>query len=138
MGSGRCQPVHSETSGEINGPPIVAIVGGSPVTGNALASLLRSADYGAQFISENLRGLAELPGRVGVALVMPSSSARRSEDLINRLGSVTGANLPIIELVTTPNGQPNNHRIHVSWPCSVEELRLNIKTVLTSRSQTDA
>ncbi len=108
----------------MHGPPTVAVIGGNPVVGKALESLLESTDYGVRFLPENLAESAELPGGVKVALVMPALSNQRSDALITRLMSASGTDcLPIIELITSPNGHRNGHRIYVSWPCSVEELK---------------
>ncbi len=43
---------------------------------------------------------------------------------------------PIIELITTPNGHHTGHRIYVSWPCSVEELKQTIEAALANESKT--
>jgi hypothetical protein len=119
----------------MRGPPTVAILGGNPVVGKALESLLESTDYGVRFISEHLHESAELPREVRVALVMPALRPDRSDALITRLRSASGARVvPIIELITTPNGHHNGHRIHVSWPCSVEELKRNIEATLVKGS----
>lgn len=118
-------------------PPTVAIIGGSPVVGKALESLLESTDYGVRFFPENLAGSAELPAGVRVVLVMPALSNQRSDALITRLMSASGtACPPIIELITTPNGHHNGHRIYVSWPCSVEELKQSIEAALANGSKT--
>jgi hypothetical protein len=121
----------------VHGRPTVAILGGDPVVGKALKSLLESSDHGVRFFSEHLDESAELPGEVRVALVMPALSSERSDALITRVKSASRtASLPIIELITTPNGHPNGQRIHVAWPCSVEELKGSIEAALVKSSQT--
>lgn len=118
-------------------PPTVAILGGDPVVGKALESLLESTDYGVRFLSEHLDESTELPGGVRVALVMPALSPDRSDALVTRLRSSSETTvLPIIELITTRNGHHNGHRIQVSWPCRVEELKRNIDAALVNGSQT--
>ena len=120
-----------------DGQTTVAILGGNPVVGKALESLLRSADYGVQFFSEHLAESTELPGDVRVALVMPALNTERSEVLITRVRCTSStADLPIIELITSPNGQQNGQRIHVPWPCSVEELKQSIEAALSNGSKT--
>ena len=116
--------------------PTVAILGGDPVVGKALKSLLESTDQGVRFFSDHLDEFTELPGEVEVALVMPALSTERRDALITRLKSASGkASLPIIELITTPNGHPNGHRIYVALPCSVEELKGSIEVALVRGSQ---
>lgn len=119
----------------MHGPPTVAILGGNPVVGRALEFLLESTDYGVRFFSEQLGESAELPGEVRVAIVMPALRPDRSDALITRLRSASGARVvPIIELITPPNRRHNGHRIPVSWPCSVEELKRNIEAALVEGS----
>jgi hypothetical protein len=120
----------------MHGRPTVAILGGDPVVGKALKSLLESTDQGVRFFSEYLDEFAELPGEVKVALVMPALSTERSDALITRLKSASRtASLPIIELITTPNGHHNGQHIYVAWPCSVEELKGSIEVALVKGSQ---
>jgi hypothetical protein len=115
----------------MHGAPTVAILGGNPVVGKALESLLESTDYAVRFFPENLAESAELPVGVRIALVMPALSNQRSDALITRLMSASGPVCPsIIELITTPTGDQNGHRIYVSWPCSVEVLKQNIGAAL--------
>ncbi len=119
----------------------MAVLGGNPVVGRALESLLESTDYGVRFFPEHFAESVDLPEEVGVALIMPALSADRSDALISRLKNASGTTiLPVIELKTTRNGHHsangNGHRIHVPWPCSVEELKRNIELVLFKGFQT--
>ena len=67
---------------------------------------------------------------------MPALSNQRSDALITRLMSASGTDcLPIIELITSPNGHRNGHRTYVSWPCSVEELKRSIEGALANGSK---
>jgi hypothetical protein len=50
------------------GPATIAILGGSPLIGRALESLLAPADYVARFFLEYPQGAAEPLGRAQVAL----------------------------------------------------------------------
>jgi hypothetical protein len=61
----------------------IAILGGDPVIGRALESLLASADYVAHFFSEYPVGDAEPLGGARIALVLPASSSKRQEALMH-------------------------------------------------------
>jgi hypothetical protein len=107
----------------------IAILGGDPVIGRALESLLVSADYVARFFSEYPEGDAEPLGEAHVALVLPASSSKRQEALMALIKTTPStANLPVIELTTTPN--ENGQSITVPWPCSIEDLRRSIDETL--------
>ena len=111
------------------GPATIAILGDDPVIGRALESLLASADYVARFFSEYPEGVAEPLGGARVALVLPASSSKRQEALMHLIKTTPAtANLPVIELTTTPN--ENGQSIAVPWPCSIEELRRSIDETL--------
>ena len=110
------------TPGE--GPATVAILGGNPVIGKALESLLRSADYVAQFFSEYPEDDAEPLGDASVALVLPAVSSRHQESLIALIRNTPSTtNLPVIELITTPNENGDGQVTRVPWPCGIEDLR---------------
>jgi N-acetyl-gamma-glutamylphosphate reductase len=95
------------------GPATIAILGGDPVTGKALESLLASAEHAARYF-------------------LPASSGRRQKALKAQIKNTPSTmNLPVIELTTTPidDGQS----ILVPWPCSIEDLRRSIdRTLLDS------
>jgi len=113
------------------GPTIVAILGENPVVGNALESLLRSADYAARFFPEYLPDSTEPFEGAGVALILPGSSAKRNEALIAGIRSHPATvDLQVIELITTPNGEPNGHT-RLPWPCGLEQLKRSIRAALT-------
>jgi hypothetical protein len=112
------------------GPTIVAILGENPVVGNALESLLRSADYAARFFPEYLPDSTEPFEGAGVALILPGSSAKRNEALIAGIRSHPATvDLQVIELITTPNGEPYGHT-RLPWPCGLEELKRSIEAAL--------
>lgn len=106
------------------GPATVAILGGNAVIGKALESLLRSADYVARFFSEYPEKEVDPLGGAKVALILPSLSSRHQESLITLIRDTT--NLPVIELITTPNENGNDQITRVPWPCSIEDLRRSI------------
>ncbi len=106
------------------GPATVAILGGNPVIGKALESLLRSVDYLARFFSEYPEEEADPLGGARVAIILPALSRSHQEALITRIRDTpTTMNLPVIELVTTPNENGNGHVTRVPWPCGIEDLR---------------
>ena len=111
------------------GPATIAILGGDPVIGKALESLLASADYVARFFSEYPEGDAEPLGGARVALILPAPSSRRQEALIAQIKNTPSTmNLPVIELTTTPID--DSQSILVPWPCSLEDLRRIIEETL--------
>jgi hypothetical protein len=108
----------------VEGPATVAILGGNPVIGKALESLLRSANYVAQFFSEYPEEDAEPLGGAKVALILPSLSSTHQEALITLIRDTPSTtNLPVIELITTPNENGNGQVTRVLWPCGIEDLR---------------
>ena len=109
------------------GPATVAILGGNPVIGKALESLLRSADYVARFFSEYPEDDEEPLEGVSVALVLPALSSSHQEALITLIRNTPSTtNLPVIELITSPNENGNGHVTRVLWPCGIEDLRRSI------------
>ena len=55
-----------------DGPTTVAILGGNPVVGKAVESLLRASDYAARFFSKPLIESDEPLGGARVALILPA------------------------------------------------------------------
>src|SRR5919202_4295239 len=106
------------------GPATVAILGGNPVIGKALESLLRSADYVARFFSEYPEDDAEPLGDARVALILPALSSAHQEALIELIRTTPSTmNLPLIELITSPTENGNGQVTRVPWPCGIEDLR---------------
>jgi hypothetical protein len=115
------------------GPATIAILGGNPVIGKALEALFASTDYVARFFSEYPEGDAESLGGAQVALVLPAPSRKRQEALIAQIRNTPSTtNLPVIELITTPN--ENGQGILAPWPCSIEDLRRFIDETLQDGS----
>ena len=113
-----------------DGPAIVAILGENPIVGNALESLLRSADYAARFFPEYLRDSAEPFEGAKTVLILPGSSSRRIEALIEEIRNHPATvDLPVIELITAPNGKQHGHT-RLAWPCSLEQLKQSITAAL--------
>src|SRR5215213_7283606 len=112
------------------GPTIVAILGENPVVGNALESLLRSTDFAARFFPEYLPNSAEPFEGARVALILPALSTKRNEALIAGIRSHPATmDLPVIELISTPNGEPYGHT-RLPWPCALEQLKRSIRAAL--------
>jgi hypothetical protein len=108
----------------------VAIIGENPVVGKALESLLLSSNLGARYFFDYPTGPAECLGGAKVAIVLPASSTERCEALIASIRSHPATvDLPIIELITTPNGEPYGHT-RLPWPCGLEELKRSIEAAL--------
>jgi hypothetical protein len=113
-----------------HGPTTVAILGENPVVGNALESLLRSADYAARFFPEYLPDSTEPFEGAKTVLLLPASSPKRNKTMIEGIRtSPATAGLRIIELITTPNEERNGH-IRLPWPCSLQELKESIEAAL--------
>ena len=106
------------------GPATVAILGGNPVIGKALESLLRSADYVARFFSEYPEEDIEPLRGASVVLILPARSSRHQESLITLIRDTPSTtNMPVIELITTPHENGNGQVTRVPWPCSIQDLR---------------
>jgi hypothetical protein len=111
------------------GPATIAILGGEPVIGKALESLLASAEHAARYFSEYPEGDAEPLEGARVALILPASSSRHQEALKAEIKNTPSTmNLPVIELTTTPIH--DSQSILVLWPCSIEDLRHTIDETL--------
>ena len=105
-------------------PATVAILGGNPVIGKALESLLRSADYVARFFSEYREEETEPLGGAKVALILPALNSKHQESLITLIRNTPSTtNLPVIELITNPSEHGNGQDTRVPWPCDLEDLR---------------
>jgi hypothetical protein len=115
------------------GPATIAILGGNPVIGKALEALLASTDYVARFFAEYPEGDAEGLGEAQVALVLPTPSSGRQEELIAMIRNTPSTtNLPVIELITTPS--EDGHSTRLPWPCSIEDLQRAIDETLLGNS----
>jgi hypothetical protein len=110
----------------------VAILGRNRMASQALELLLRGADCDARFLGEpGIDKLGELLDGVQLLLLGPALSAERRENLLDGLRCEPGtANIPVLELISTPGGTRNGHGHHVMWPCKTEELVRHIGEVL--------
>lgn len=116
----------------------VVIIGGDPVVGEALEALLQAAGYRTLFLPESV--VDELLGEVladsQVLLVAPVLSDRRRRTLLEIvLRSPTMAvNVPVLELLPANGGQHLQEHV-VLWPCSGEELKRAIDTLLLDQGR---
>jgi len=111
------------------GPATIAILGGNPVIGKALESLLASTEYVARLYSEYPEADAEPLGGARIAIVLPASSSKRRDALMHLIKTTKSTkNLPVVELTTTPNESGHDNRL--PWPCSIEVLRRSIDETL--------
>jgi hypothetical protein len=110
----------------------VVVVGGDPVIGAALESLLESAGYRVRFLPESLMyELDKLLADYELMVVAPTLSAERRRALLDVLLSQLGSTkIPVLELLPA-NGEERRFRGGVVlWPCSVEELKRAIDALL--------
>jgi len=110
----------------------VVVVGGGPVIGAALESLLESAGYRVRFLPESMMNeLDELLADFELVVVAPALSAERRRALLDAVLSPPGsAKIPVLELLPA-NGEERHFRGGVVlWPCSVEELKRAIDALL--------
>jgi hypothetical protein len=110
----------------------IAVVGGDPVVGAALETLLEYAGYHARFLPESVMDeLGDPLADSQLLIVAPDLSAERRQALLRLLLSPKGAvKIAVLELLPT-DGEEQRFRGHaVLWPCSVEELRGAIDAAL--------
>ena len=121
-------------------PTKVAIVGGDPIVGEALEVLLQTAGYRTWFLPESLMDelLCEVLADFQVLLVAPVLSTRRRRTLLEIVLSPTmPVNIPVLELLPANGGQHLQGEHIVLWPCSGEELKQAIDTLLLDQGGSD-
>jgi hypothetical protein len=120
--------------------PVSIAVCGELVVGRALVLLLLDTHYDLEFLpAASLREPGSLEGiRLLLLTPTPGWSSGYHENLLTALNDdpVT-ADIPILELVTSPERTPDagarvESRQRVLWPCSTEELKRHIATTLCS------
>jgi hypothetical protein len=141
LGNNRTKKALREREAEVTywpgSTPITVAVCGDPIVGRALVLLLQTYRYDARFLpASSFREPESLKG-VQLLLLTPMSelSTERREALLALLRDTIGAmKITILELVTpsggTQGGARDGSEHVVLWPCSPEELKGQIETVL--------
>jgi hypothetical protein len=113
-------------------PTKVAVVGGGPIVGTALESLLVAAGYHARFLPESMMDeLDVLLAHSELLVVAPALSAERRQALLEVVLSPPGsAKIPVLELLPANGEERRFLGGMVLWPCSVEELKRAIDALL--------
>jgi hypothetical protein len=112
--------------------PKVAIVGGGPVIGPALESLLESTGYRAHFLPASvIDNIDQLLSDTDLLVLAPALSAERRKALLEALLGQPGAQkIPVLELLPANGKEDRTQEGSVLWPCSVEELKRAIDALL--------
>ena len=118
------------------GPSTVAILARDVVAGQALEILLQNAGYSTRFVIETVsEGLAEALDGVQLLLLGPTLQAGRREDYLHGMrGTPETAKIPVLELITTPDGDGAEREGYVPWPCRIEDLKGKIEAALLGGS----
>ena len=111
----------------------VTIIGGDPVVGEALEVLLQAAGYRTQFLPESAMDelLGELLAGSRLLIIAPLLSTKRRKALLETiLGPTTPVNIPVLQLLPANGEQHPRGGRTLLWPCSGEELKRAIDTLL--------
>ena len=109
----------------------VGVFAGDPVIGRALEQLLRSTGYAARFLTEASFEGEQLPDGIQLLLFAGEADAERRAASLSFLESVpTMANIPILELISSPEGSQEGADGLLPWPCRADELRRRIEAAL--------
>ena len=120
--------------------PIDLSIWGDPIIGWALELLLRSSGYKAKFVPAAPSSEALSPKEYSRLLVLTPTrrlSLKQREALLAELRNTPGfVNIPVLELVTSPEetragGRQEESWYRVPWPCMLEELEQSIEAVLS-------
>jgi hypothetical protein len=124
--------------------PIILTIWGDPIIGWALELLLRSSGYKAKFVPASPSSEALSPKEYSRLLLLTPTrrlNLKQREALLAELRNTPGfVNIPVLELVTSPEetragGRQEESWYRVPWPCMLEELEQCIEAVLSdSRS----
>jgi hypothetical protein len=114
-------------------PIPVAILGGNPVVGRSLESLLGLAGYDVRFVEDpDPEGLARLLAGVQLVIFPPLSDGESHNALLSRVQDVpTVAGVPVLELVRDGDEDGDLRENVVLWPCTLESLDKRMKTALS-------
>ena len=137
-----------KTSWQVSDSTALAIWG-DPVVGRCLCLLLKDSGYEARFLpASSLRQPGVLKGvRLLVLTTTPLLSTARREDLLAPLeDTLESAQMPVLELDTSPEGRRAGGgggvvAAHdglwqtVPWPCRIKELERRIEAALAATPQ---
>ena len=132
-----CANAEIKTSWQISDSTALAIWG-EPLVGRCLRLLLKDSGYEARFLpASSLRQPGVLKGvRLLVLTTTPQVSTDRREDLLAPLeDTAEGAQIPVLELDTSPEGRRAAAAAHdgpwqtVLWPCRIKELERKIEVL---------
>ena len=123
------------TSNPARGSAAVVVVGDDTIVGNALALLLRSAEYDVVFLTEPFW---EMPGSLDgtqlLVLAPPLSAHKRRAILVFMERELAKRSVPVLELVSGAKAsQLGERHFVVPWPCHSEELRRHMEVALRAR-----
>jgi hypothetical protein len=131
-----------KTSWQVSDSTALAIWG-EPVVGRCLRLLLKDSGYEARFLpASSLRQPGVLKGvRLIVLTTTPLVSTDRREDLLAPLeDTLESAQMPVLELDTSPEGRRAGAAHDgpwqtVLWPCRIKELERRIEAALAATPQ---
>lgn len=120
-------------------PNTVAILARDAVAGQALELLLQSAGYDTRLLVEpTIDESGELLNGVRLLLLAPTLSARYRDAFLKNMRSTPAtAKIPVLKLVTAPDGAQVEQNGHVLWPCRLEDLKEKIEAALLDGSHHD-
>lgn len=123
-------PVESPAVPRSPSAPEIAVVGGNPVIGQALAQLLRGSGYRVNFLAESaIDGWNGSMDGYRLLVLAPGLTPERRERLLGKVAS-PAAGLFILELVSDRDVSQNGGDHRVLWPCPAERLRQEISALL--------
>lgn len=117
---------------------MVVVMGGDAVVGQALALLLKSADYDVRFLPEEpLSGRAGSLSEAQLLLLAPGLSAERREAILALVSSEPDTkNTPVLELISnTQRSRLGERHFVMPWPCRTEDLKQQIEAALLADSR---
>jgi hypothetical protein len=116
---------------------LIAILGEDHVVGRALELLLQGAGYGARFVTEaSFDDKPDLLDGVGLLLFTAGLSTEQREAYATCVESTpSAAGVPILELISSSDGEQGGKRDLIPWPCRMEELKRRIEAALLSGSR---
>lgn len=104
------------------------ILGGDPLLGRALASLLQNVELDARYASMDYLEQPEALGGVEVLLLAPPWSGDDRKAARKAVRESTTTHIPILELGSPEDEVDPEH--FVPWPCRTEDLRRRVNAAL--------